>query len=117
MDLCGIRRNYDEIFADPSEPKRIEEIHQKGFNIKESEKGPGSVEYGHQKVNQFTQYWTKDSVNCIKEQRNFRYVADKDGKLTDKTTHIWSHSMDARRYAIAGHRGGSGRPPKSKHLY
>lgn len=104
MDLAGIHRNYDEIYADPSEPKSIEEIRLCGFNIKESVKGPGSVEYGHQKVNQFYQHWTKDSVNCIKEQRNFRYIQDKDGRLTDKTTHAWSHGMDGRRYSIAKHR-------------
>jgi len=117
MDLLGVRKNYDEIFADPSEPKSIEEIHQQGYNIQESVKGPGSVEYGHQKVNQFHQFWTKDSVNCIKEQRNFRYIPDKDMKLTDKTTHVWSHGMDARRYAIAGHRGPSGRKPTGRRGY
>jgi len=105
MDLLGVAKNYDEIFADSSEPKSIEEIHQKGFNIKPSEKGPGSVEYGHQKVNQFEQSWTKDSVHCIKEQRNFCYITDKDGKLTDKTTHQFSHGMDARRYAVASQIG------------
>jgi phage terminase large subunit len=101
MDLLGIRQNYDEIYADCSEPKSIEEIHRKGFNIKPCEKGQGSVEYGIQKVNQYKQFWTKDSINCIKEQRNFRYIADKDGKLTEKTTHKWSHGMDARRYAVS----------------
>jgi len=101
MDLLDIRQNYDEIFADSAEPKSIEEIHLKGFNIKPAEKGQGSVEYGIQKVNQYTQFWTKDSVNCIKEQRNFRYIADKDGKLTAKTTHKWAHGMDARRYAVS----------------
>jgi len=111
MDLLRVRKNYDEIFADPSEPKSIEEIHQQGFNIQESAKGPGSVEYGRQKVNQFHQFWTKDSLNCIKNQRNFRYIPDKDGKLTEKTTHIWSHGMAARRYAVAGYRGfGTGQP-------
>jgi|TARA_Y100000310_G_scaffold205640_1_gene206012 phage terminase large subunit len=105
MDLLGVREDYDEIYADPSEPKSIEEIHQQSFNIKEAVKGPGSVEYGHQKVNQYTQYWTKDSLDCIKEQRNFRYIADKDGRYTDKTTHKWSHAMDARRYALATHLG------------
>lgn len=101
MDLLGIRANYDEIFADAAEPKSIEEIHVKGFNIKPCEKGQGSVEYGIQKVNQLRQFWTKDSINCIKEQRNFRYIPDKDGKLTEKTTHKWSHGMDARRYAVS----------------
>lgn len=103
MDLLGIRKNYDEIFADAAEPKSIEEIAQKVFNIKPCEKGQGSVEYGVQKVNQFKQFWTKDSLNGIREQRNFRYIADKNGKLTEKTTHQWSHLMDARRYAMATH--------------
>ena len=92
----------DEIWADSAEPKSIEEIYQQGFNIKGAVKGPGSVEYGHQKVRQYKQYWTKDSVNCIKEQRNFRYSSDKNGKLTEKTTHVWSHGMDSRRYAVMG---------------
>jgi len=92
----------DEIWADSAEPKSIEEIYQQGFNIRGAPKGPGSVEYGHQKVRQYKQYWTKDSTNCIKEQRNFRYVQDKNGKLTEKTTHTWSHGMDSRRYAVMG---------------
>ena len=101
MDLLKVRKSYDEIFADSAEPKSIQEIFEKGFNIKPCEKGPGSVEYGHQKVNQCKQYWTKSSLNCIKNQRNFRYIPDKNGKLTDKTTHNHSHGMDARRYAVS----------------
>lgn len=100
MDELGVRRNYDEIFADSSEPKSIDEIYRFGFNIKPCPKGPGSVEYGHQKVRQYKQFWTKDSTWCIKEQRNFRYILDKTGKFTDKTTHTFSHGMDARRYGL-----------------
>lgn len=99
---CGVQKRSDEIFADSAEPKSIEEIYQEGFNIKPVSKGSGSVEYGHQKVRQYKQYWTKDSLNCIKEQRNFRYVTDKNGKLTEKTTHLWSHGMDSRRYFVTG---------------
>jgi len=95
MAELGVIRNYDEIYADSAEPKSIEEIYQHGFNIKPAPKGAGSVEYGHQKVRQYKQFWTADSTNCIKEQRNFRYVPDKDGKLTDKTTHQWSHCLIA----------------------
>jgi len=102
MDELGVKRNYDEIFADSAEPKSIEEIHKFGFNIKPCPKGAGSVEYGHQKIRQYKQFWTKDSLNCIKEQRNFRYIQDKNGKYTDKTTHIFSHGMDARRYGVVG---------------
>ena len=103
MDELGVKRNYDEIFADSAEPKSIDEIAAYGFNVKPAPKGPGSVEYGHQRVKQFRQFWTKDSVRCIKEQRNFRYIEDKSGRLTEKTTHNFSHGIDARRYAIMGH--------------
>jgi phage terminase large subunit len=102
MAELGVRKGYDEIFADAAEPKSIEEIKRYGFNIKPAPKGSGSVEFGHQKVRQYKHYWTKDSLNGIKEQRNYRYIADKDGKLTDKTTHTFSHLMDERRYAVIG---------------
>lgn len=101
MTDLGVK-GFDLIWADSAEPKSIEEIYRLGFNIKGAPKGPGSVEYGHQKVRQYKQFWTKDSLSCIKEQRNFRYMADKNGKLTEKTTHIYSHGMDSRRYAVMG---------------
>ena len=103
MVELGIRKHEDEIWADSAEPKSIEEIYQRGFNIKGAPKGPGSVQYGRQKLNQYHQFWTEDSLNTIKEQRNHRYLPDKDGKLTDKTTHQFSHGCDdARRYAVIG---------------
>jgi len=98
----GIRQKFDEIFADAAEPKSIEEIYRYGFNIKAATKGPGSVEHGHQLIRQYRQFWTKESTNGIKEQRNFRYIEDKNGKLTSKTTHVFSHLMDSRRYAVVG---------------
>jgi len=102
MEECGVQRRMDVIYADPSEPKSIAELCSYGFNVKPTRGGPGSVEYGHQKVRQYRHYWTKDSLECIKEQRNFRYVPDKDGRLTERTTHTWSHGMDARRYGVMG---------------
>jgi len=102
MGDLGVVKHSDEIFADSAEPKSIEEIYQLGYNIKPAPKGPGSVEYGHQRVRQYRQFWTKDSTNGIKEQRNFRYIADKNGKLTEKTMHNFSHLMDARRYGVVG---------------
>ena len=102
MSELGVVKHFDEILADSAEPKSIEEIYQRGFNIKPCSKGPGSVEFGHQKVRQYKHYWTADSLNCIKEQRNFRYIEDKNGKLTEKTTHLWSHGMDSRRYGVVG---------------
>jgi len=97
----GIIKHRAVIIADSAEPKSIQELCDYGYNVRPVTKGQGSVEHGIQKVNQFRQHWTKPSTNCIKEQRNFMYVKDKDGKFTEKTTHYFSHGMDARRYACA----------------
>lgn len=102
MIEAGVKPGIDLIMADEAEPKSIEEIRRYGFNIRGCPKGQGSVEFGHQKLRQFKQHWTKSSLNCIKEQRNYRYIQDKDGRLTEKTTHAFSHGMDSRRYAVVG---------------
>ena len=102
LSLLGVKN--EPIYPDPDEPKSAEEIRQKGFNVLEAVKGKGSVEFGTQKVNNCYQHWTKDSLECIKEQRNFRFIKDKlTGEFTDRTTHQWSHGMAARRYAVATH--------------
>lgn len=101
FDKLGIRRGYDVIIADSAEPKSIEEIHEYGFDIRPCVKGKGSVHAGIQKVNQYKQYWTKDSLNSIKEQRNWQWEKDKDGKFTTKPMDGMDHSMSARRYAVS----------------
>ncbi len=104
MDRAKVRKYLDEITADAEDPKSIKELSDKGFNIKPSEKGTDSVKYGHQKVNEYEQYWTRDSTNCIKEQKNYRYISRIiRGRevLTDDTTHFFSHGMDSRRYPVA----------------
>lgn len=105
MDLLNVSK-HDPICPDPNEPKSAVELRQKGFNIQETEKGAGSVKYGIKKVNSYYQYWTKDSLDCIKEQRNYRYIRKREPNtgreyLSDDTTHQYSHGMDARRYGVA----------------
>jgi phage terminase large subunit len=93
-----------QIVADSAEPKSIEEIRRKGFNIVPCEKGKGSVEYGIQKVNQYKHFITKDSVDGIKEYRNLRYKKDKlTGQFTDKFVGE-NHFCDSVRYAVSTHR-------------
>jgi phage terminase large subunit len=111
MELLHVSQN-DPIYPDPNEPKSAEEIRQKGFNVQETEKGPGSVKYGTQKVNQYYQHWTTDSLECIKEQRNFKYIKKiihGVEQTTEDTTHQWSHGMSARRYAVSSHSMGLSR--------
>ncbi len=113
MRKGGVKMGRDQIFADPSSAQAIEELRRMGFNIKEAMKGHGSVEYGIQRVNQFDQYWTEESLECIKEQRNFRYIVGKDETLSDDTTHRWSHGMASRRYAVTSYDTGVTERPRT----
>jgi phage terminase large subunit len=95
----GLIKGRSEIIADCAEPKSIEDLHRMGWNIKPSIKGQGSFETGIKKVNQYHQVWTKDSTNGIKEQRNYMFDKDKDGKLLDSDDNSnFNHLMAARRY-------------------
>jgi len=103
LNLLGIER--EQIYPDPDEPKSAEEIRQLGYNVLEAVKGKGSVAFGIQKVNNYNQFWTTDSLESIKAQRNFRYLKNKlTGEFTDETTHQWSHWLDARRYPVASYK-------------
>lgn len=102
MSALKIRR--EPIMADGNEPKSAEELRRHGFNVQEVNKACMRHNYRIQKVQQYYQFWTKDSSNGIKEQRNYRFIEDKDhkGRFTEKTTHQWSHLMAAREFAVGG---------------
>ena len=100
LEAAGVRRGVDEIWADCAEPKSIAEIALEGWNIRPAAKGKDSVRNGIDRVNQFVQFVTKRSLNLIKELRNYRYVEDKDGKITNEPIDDFNHALDARRYAV-----------------
>ena len=98
------------IQADPTEPKSAEELRRLGFNVQAIDKAYANTAFGIKQVNAYNQYWTKDSLECIKEQRNCRYIKKREpgsGRvyLSDDITHQWSHGMKARMYAVATYRG------------
>jgi phage terminase large subunit len=98
----GIRKGYDEIIADCAEPKSIQELYRDGWNVKPAIKGPDSVVAGIQKVNQYKQFWTKRSIDAIKEMRNYMWDKDKEGKLINKPCdNGYDHLLDARRYGLS----------------
>ena len=88
--------------ADSAEPKSIDEIKSYGINIQPTIKGKDSVRQGIQLVQEAKISVTKRSTNIIKEYRNYLWATDKNGKFfsPNEPEHIWSHSMDAIRYAM-----------------
>ena len=99
LDRLEIGRR-EEIFADASEPKSIEEIYRMGWNIKKADKPQGSVNLGVDMLRRYTLNVTKDSLNLIKEGRNYKYKEDKNGNILNEPADAFNHTMDALRYAI-----------------
>lgn len=86
--------------ADSAEPKSIDELRLEGITVVPSKKGQGSILQGIQFVQGQQVSMTKKSINVIKEYRNYVWITDKDGKIINEPDHLFSHSMDAIRYAI-----------------
>ena len=98
LERLGIGRR-DEVYADKAEPKSIEEIYRMGWNIKGADKGPGSVNIGIDMLKRYQLNVTKDSVNTIKEFRNYKFKEDKNGNVLNDPVDLFNHSIDAVRYA------------------
>ena len=94
----GIGRR-DEIFADSAEPKSIEEIYRFGWNIKPATKGKDSVNIGIDMLRRYKLCITKQSINTIKEFRNYKWQEDKNGNVLNTPVDLYNHSIDALRYA------------------
>jgi len=88
------------VIADSAEPKSIDEIKLYGVNILPSTKGKGSVSQGIQYVQGQRISITKNSVNGIKEYRNFIWLTDKDGKILNEPDPQFKHFMDAVSYGL-----------------
>ena len=95
-DLDLDRRS--EIYADSSEPKSIEEIYRLGWNIKGKKKY--EINYGIDLIRRHNLHITKDSKNGILELRNYKYIEDKNGNLTNKPMDGQVHFCDALRYSV-----------------
>jgi phage terminase large subunit len=94
----GIQRNV-ECFADSSEPKSIEEIYRmQSINIKPAKKGADSIRIGIDVMKRHKLNITKRSINTIKEFRNYKWIKDKNGEITNKPIDAFNHSIDAVRY-------------------
>ena len=88
----------DEVFCDSAEPKSIEEIYRMGFNVKPTIKG--SINIGIDMIRRYKLFVTENSINLIKELRNYKYIEDKNGQLTNKPIDAFNHGIDALRYSI-----------------
>lgn len=95
----------DEIFADSAEPKSIDELRYEQYmkKVKGVKKGPDSVEYGEQWLDDldFICIDPKRTPNIAREFENIDYQTDKDGNPKARLEDKDNHTIDATRYAFS----------------
>lgn len=109
-DLASYLQNLNEpntlVMADSAEPKSIADIAQYGIPIigvnKKGTKDKPYLRYSIEYVQQQKISVTKNSINLIKEYRNYLWMTDKDGKMINEPTPGFDHALDATRYAFDG---------------
>lgn len=87
--------------ADSAEPKSIDEIRMYGINIIGADKRPGSIKQGIQFIQDKQISVTSNSINLIKEYRNYLWRVDRDGKIINEPEGGLDHALDAVRYAMS----------------
>jgi len=89
-----------EIYGDSAEPKSIEELYRMGWNIKPATKGQGSINIGIDMMKRYRLNITVDSLNMIKEFKNYKWAEDKNGIALNVPVDAFNHTIDAVRYAL-----------------
>jgi phage terminase large subunit len=92
----GIGREL--IWGDSAEPRLNDELKRMGWNVKASIKGRDSVNAGIDLLKRYKINITKDSSHAIQEFRNYKWLEDKSGNLTNKPEDRNNHVIDAVRY-------------------
>ena len=95
-DLIPNKNNV--IVADCSEPARILEIKNAGFNCIACKKGKDSIKRGIDIIKRYRPQIDSESAFLIKEIKGYKWRKDKDGNIIDEPVKIHDHLMDCRRY-------------------
>jgi phage terminase large subunit len=91
--------DYDTV-ADSAEPKSIQELRLLGKRVWPSVKGADSINQGINLMKEFKINVTTDSVNLIKELRNYSWKKDRDDNQLSKPVDDHNHLIDALRYGV-----------------
>ena len=89
-----------QVTADSSEPARIKEFRQAGYNVVPSVKGTGSVKDGIDWLKRHKIHISKKCPNLLAEMQQYSYKKDKDGNVLDEPIEFKDDAIAALRYAI-----------------
>lgn len=86
------------VYADSAEPKSIEEIRRAGIDIRGAKKGPDSIKFGINTMQQQEYLVTRRSTNLINELNSYTWAKDKSGTTLNKPIDMFNHAIDGIRY-------------------
>lgn len=99
----GVTRRT-EVYADCAEPKSIAEIKEAGYNVipcdKDAPVRSDKLKFQLQWMQGWTLNVTKDSIDLIRELRNYTWDKDRDGNPLNQPIDKFNHLLDALRYAV-----------------
>jgi phage terminase large subunit len=100
MGQIGVSKR-DNLWCDSAEPKTIETLRRHGYNARPAVK---KVEEGIRKVQSMPLFITEDSINMIKEIRNYKWKVIKDSNnetpSKEEPVKLHDHALDGLRMAV-----------------
>ena len=87
-----------DIIADSAEPKSIEELRRKGWNITGANKGADSIKHSIDILKRYKINITRNSTNLRKEIAIYKWKTDRSGKTLNEPVDTWNHLIDPLRY-------------------
>ncbi len=100
-DLANIMKQNSltgETICDSAEPKTIDELKKYGLKVHPTVKGPDSILYGIQILQEYEISITRRSINLKKELENYTWKKDRDGNSLNIPIDAYNHAIDAIRY-------------------
>ena len=90
-----------KVWCDSAEPRTIDFFQRHNIRAVPCIKGQNSVNARISFLQNHTIIIDESCHHVIEEFENFSYIKDRDGNFTDKTTHEFSHSIDALGYSYS----------------
>lgn len=102
LNLKKMGLSKSTIIADSAEQKSIEEIRHRGvMRIKESVKGPDSINHGIARVQEYEIMVHPSCTETIVELQNYAWQKDKaTNEYINKPIDKYNHYLDALRYSL-----------------
>lgn len=86
-------------YGDSAEPKTIDYISRKQWNVLPVKKGADSINFGISSLQEHEYFYvTRRSVNTIRELENYTWAKDREGNTLNKPIDAYNHAIDAMRY-------------------